>query len=104
MIRFSPNSLASLVNGSRTSSASGSYGHLSAGTMSPGLSLHTGMAPHLQQLQAHLLRTAGGLLHPLPTHHSTQTHFTLSHHTGHSGGHHNVTKMVSFINKNSLIY
>lgn len=31
MIRFSPNSLASIVNGSRSSSASGSYGHLSAG-------------------------------------------------------------------------
>lgn len=32
MIRFSPNSLVSLVNGSRSSSAhSGSYGHLSAG-------------------------------------------------------------------------
>lgn len=34
MIRFSPNSLVSLVNGSRGSSApsaSGSYGHLSAG-------------------------------------------------------------------------
>ncbi|VEN35432.1 unnamed protein product, partial [Callosobruchus maculatus] len=30
MIRFSPNSLASIVNGSRSSSASGSYGHLSA--------------------------------------------------------------------------
>ncbi|PSN43509.1 hypothetical protein C0J52_13404, partial [Blattella germanica] len=31
MIRFSPNSLVSIVNGSRSSSASGSYGHLSAG-------------------------------------------------------------------------
>ena len=31
MIRFSPNSLVSFVNGSRSSSASGSYGHLSAG-------------------------------------------------------------------------
>ena len=31
MIRFSPNSLVSYMNGSRSSSASGSYGHLSAG-------------------------------------------------------------------------
>ena len=31
MIRFSPNSLVSIMNGSRSSSASGSYGHLSAG-------------------------------------------------------------------------
>lgn len=31
MIRFSPNSLVSFMNGSRSSSASGSYGHLSAG-------------------------------------------------------------------------
>ena len=31
MIRFSPNSLASIMNGSRSSSTSGSYGHLSAG-------------------------------------------------------------------------
>lgn len=31
MIRFSPNSLVSYLNGSRSSSASGSYGHLSAG-------------------------------------------------------------------------
>jgi hypothetical protein len=33
MIRFSPNSLVSIVNGSRSSSASGSYGHLSAGNL-----------------------------------------------------------------------
>ncbi|XP_034941106.1 transcriptional activator cubitus interruptus isoform X2 [Chelonus insularis] len=67
MIRFSPNSLASIVNGSRSSSASGSYGHLSA-AMSPALSMHPGMAPHLQQLQAHLLRSAAAaalLPHPL---------------------------------------
>lgn len=62
MIRFSPNSLASIVNGSRSSSGSGSFGHLSASALSPGLG-----HPHLQQLQAHLLRTAGaGLLHSLP--------------------------------------
>ncbi|XP_069968434.1 transcriptional activator cubitus interruptus isoform X2 [Bactrocera oleae] len=61
MIRFSPNSLATIMNGSRSSSAaSGSYGHLSAGTISP--------VPHLQQLQAHLLRASAGLLHPMPSH------------------------------------
>lgn len=67
MIRFSPNSLATIMNGSRASSAaSGSYGHLSAGAISP---MHSNsMAPHLQQLQAHLLRASAGLLHPLPTH------------------------------------
>ncbi|XP_055689934.1 transcriptional activator cubitus interruptus [Lutzomyia longipalpis] len=70
MIRFSPNSLAAtLVGGSRASSAAGSYGHLSAGTLSPALGMHAAMTPHLQQLQAHLLRSAaGGLLHhPPPT-------------------------------------
>ncbi|XP_058810901.1 transcriptional activator cubitus interruptus-like isoform X2 [Phymastichus coffea] len=56
MIRFSPNSLASVINGSRSSSASGSYGHLSA-AMSPALGIHPGMAPNLQQLHAHLLRS-----------------------------------------------
>ncbi|XP_067015349.2 transcriptional activator cubitus interruptus [Anabrus simplex] len=94
MIRFSPNSLVSIVNGSRSSSASGSYGHLSAGAISPALGMHPGMAPHLQQLQAHLLRTAaGGLLPPLPPHHQAQPQtpgglFSLPHHplptTGHS--------------------
>nr|XP_023018240.1 transcriptional activator cubitus interruptus isoform X2 [Leptinotarsa decemlineata] len=62
MIRFSPNSLASIVNGSRSSSASGSYGHLSAGAISPALGMHP---MHLQQLQAHLMRSSGSLL-PLP--------------------------------------
>ncbi|GFS86936.1 transcriptional activator GLI3 [Nephila pilipes] len=37
VIRYSPNSLTSFVNGSRSSSASGSYGHLSAGTLSPAM-------------------------------------------------------------------
>ncbi|KAJ9580705.1 hypothetical protein L9F63_024115, partial [Diploptera punctata] len=74
MIRFSPNSLVSIVNGSRSSSASGSYGHLSAGAISPALGMHPGMAPHLQQLQAHLLRTAAGsLLPPLPPHPQSQS-------------------------------
>ncbi|CAG9864165.1 unnamed protein product [Phyllotreta striolata] len=62
MIRFSPNSLTSIVNGSRSSSASGSYGHLSAGAISPALGMHP---MHLQQLQAHLMRSSGSLL-PLP--------------------------------------
>lgn len=69
MIRFSPNSLATIVNGSRSSSAaSGSYGHLSAGALSPALGMHAAtaaiaaMTPHL--LQAHLLRaSAASLLH-----------------------------------------
>ncbi|XP_021960212.2 transcriptional activator GLI3 isoform X1 [Folsomia candida] len=72
MIRFSP-SLVSLVNGSRGSSAaSGSYGHLSAGTMSPALGMGAGLSggfgggmPPLQQLQAHLLRS-GPLAGSLP--------------------------------------
>lgn len=71
MIRFSPNSLVSIVNAaSRSSSASGSYGHLSAGTLSPALSMHPGMGPHLQQLQAHLLRSGGlpALLPPITPH------------------------------------
>ncbi|KAF2369137.1 Zinc finger C2H2-type [Trinorchestia longiramus] len=61
MIRFSPNSLVSIMNASRTSSASGSYGHLSAGAISPSLGVHptVGAATtHLQQLQAHLMRGA----------------------------------------------
>uniref|UniRef100_A0A182QA71 C2H2-type domain-containing protein n=1 Tax=Anopheles farauti TaxID=69004 RepID=A0A182QA71_9DIPT len=37
MIRYSPNSLASLVNASRSSSTSGSYGHLSASALGPAL-------------------------------------------------------------------
>ncbi|KAK3920248.1 Transcriptional activator cubitus interruptus [Frankliniella fusca] len=65
MIRFSPNSLVSIAHGSRSSSASGSYGHLSAGAISPALSMHPGMAPHLQQLQEHLLRASSGRYQPL---------------------------------------
>ena len=68
MIRFSPNSLATIINGSGGSStASGSYGHLSAGNISPG---PKNITPHLQQLQAHLLRASAGLLHPMPSHQS----------------------------------
>uniref|UniRef100_T1JJ29 C2H2-type domain-containing protein n=1 Tax=Strigamia maritima TaxID=126957 RepID=T1JJ29_STRMM len=76
MIRFSPNSLVSIMNGSRSSSTSGSYGHLSAGTLSPALNIHPPVgAAHLQQLQ-HLMRqnslpgspflTHGGLMHQSP--------------------------------------
>ncbi|RWS11585.1 zinc finger protein-like protein, partial [Dinothrombium tinctorium] len=54
MIRFSPNSLVSFVNGSRSSSASGSYGHLSAGIPSS-----TTLPSHLH----HLIRSP--ILHPL---------------------------------------
>ncbi|XP_077562638.1 transcriptional activator cubitus interruptus isoform X2 [Haemaphysalis longicornis] len=51
MIRLSPNSLVSFMNGSRSSSASGSYGHLSAGTLSPAMNMGApSVASHLQQL------------------------------------------------------
>ncbi|GAB0092083.1 Transcriptional activator cubitus interruptus [Sergentomyia squamirostris] len=77
MIRFSPNSLtATLVNGSRASSTVGSYGHLSAGTLSPSLGMHAAMTPHLQQLQAHLLRSAAGSL--LHGHHASPAATMLS--------------------------
>lgn len=70
VIRFSQDALVSLVNCSRSSSAtSGSYGHLSAGSISPNLSLHRGMTPHLQQIQAHFLRSSS-LLPPLSAHQS----------------------------------
>ncbi|RWS31230.1 zinc finger protein-like protein [Leptotrombidium deliense] len=63
MIRFSPNSLVSFVNGSRSSSASGSYGHLSAGTLSPSLGIPTSTAlpSHIQF--NHLIRSP--IMHPL---------------------------------------
>ncbi|KAH8256378.1 hypothetical protein KR032_005299, partial [Drosophila birchii] len=62
MIRFSPNSLATLMNSSRGSSsaASGSYGHIPITHPS-----HATLAPRLQQIQAHLLRASAGLLNPL---------------------------------------
>ncbi|XP_065076252.1 transcriptional activator cubitus interruptus-like [Ochlerotatus camptorhynchus] len=82
MIRYSPNSLASLVNASRSSSASGSYGHLSASALAPALGVHGGMPPHLQ----HLLRSSG-FLHTLPGHHPpTASMFSLPpHHPLHPG-------------------
>lgn len=82
MIRFSPNSLATIMNGSRTSSvASGSYGHLSAGGISPmAAHAHSAMAPHLQQLQAHLLRASAGLLHPtMTTQQTAVTNYAMTH-------------------------
>lgn len=59
MIRFSPNSLATLMNGSRGSSsaASGSYGHINPMSHAA----HATLAPRLQQIQAHLLRASAGL-------------------------------------------
>ncbi|XP_060520095.1 transcriptional activator cubitus interruptus [Cylas formicarius] len=85
MIRFSPNSLASIVNGSRSSSAcSGSYGHLSAGAISPALQ---GLHP---VLQAHLMRAASGppppLLPPPPHHPSTPVYSLPPHHPMHPVG------------------
>lgn len=50
LIRYSPTALHLLNGGSPTSS--GSYGHLSPGGLSP---FHSA---HLQQLQAHLIRSA----------------------------------------------
>lgn len=90
MIRFSPNSLASIVNGSRSSSASGSYGHLSAGAISPAFTMHPEM--HLQQLQAHLMRSAGSLLPLPPSAPSAHSMYSLGHHPLHvSSQSHNIT-------------
>ncbi|XP_013102136.2 transcriptional activator cubitus interruptus isoform X1 [Stomoxys calcitrans] len=68
MIRFSPNSLAAAMGGSCAGAnvPNACYGHLSASNFSP---IHSAMAPHLQQLQAHLLRVSAGLLHPLSSAH-----------------------------------
>ncbi|XP_029955270.1 transcriptional activator GLI3 isoform X1 [Salarias fasciatus] len=78
MIRNSPNSLVTMLNNSRSSSStSGSYGHLSAGTISPALSFAyppTPVALHVhQQLmgrQPGIVGSAFGhsppLIHPTP--------------------------------------
>nr|XP_015833512.1 PREDICTED: transcriptional activator cubitus interruptus [Tribolium castaneum] len=87
-IRYSPNSLV-LVNGSRSSSASGSYGHLSAGAISPAFNMHPEL--HLQQLQAHLMRSAGSLL-PLPPATPTHSMYSLGHHPLHVSSPHNISK------------
>ncbi|KAM4688609.1 transcriptional activator GLI3 [Discoglossus pictus] len=79
MIRTSPNSLVTILNNSRSSSsASGSYGHLSASALSPALSFTYPPTPvSLQQMhqsllsRQHSIGSAFGhsppLLHPAPT-------------------------------------
>ncbi|XP_072020884.1 transcriptional activator GLI3-like isoform X2 [Amphiura filiformis] len=69
MIRTSPNSLVAYINNSRSSStASGSYGHLSAGAAasSPTFGWHPSVTPiaHLQQLQQHILKRGGSVASP----------------------------------------
>ncbi|KAG8432157.1 hypothetical protein GDO86_016699 [Hymenochirus boettgeri] len=74
MIRTSPNSLVAYINNSRSSSAaSGSYGHLSAGAISPAFNFPHPINPvAYQQLLTHqrsLTSTFGHtpLVHPSPT-------------------------------------
>ncbi|XP_073534320.1 transcriptional activator GLI3 isoform X2 [Phyllobates terribilis] len=79
MIRTSPNSLVTILNNSRSSSsASGSYGHLSASALSPALSFTYPPTPvSLQQMHQHIINrqhsigSAFGhsppLIHPAPT-------------------------------------
>uniref|UniRef100_A0A8C5WE54 C2H2-type domain-containing protein n=1 Tax=Leptobrachium leishanense TaxID=445787 RepID=A0A8C5WE54_9ANUR len=74
MIRTSPNSLVAYINNSRSSSAaSGSYGHLSAGAISPAFSFPHPLNPvTYQQLlsQQRSLSSSFGhapLIHPSPT-------------------------------------
>ncbi|XP_072268268.1 transcriptional activator GLI3 isoform X2 [Pyxicephalus adspersus] len=79
MIRTSPNSLVTILNNSRSSSsASGSYGHLSASAISPALSFTYPPTPvSLQQMHQHIMNrqhsigSAFGhsppLIHPAPT-------------------------------------
>ncbi|XP_045142221.1 transcriptional activator GLI3 [Echinops telfairi] len=78
MIRTSPNSLVTILNNSRSSSsASGSYGHLSASAISPALSFTYPSAPvslHMHQQILSRQQTLGSafghsppLLHPAPT-------------------------------------
>ncbi|XP_075683155.1 transcriptional activator GLI3 isoform X2 [Rhinoderma darwinii] len=85
MIRTSPNSLVTILNNSRSSSsASGSYGHLSASAISPALSFTYPPTPvSLQQMHQHIINrqhsigSAFGhsppLLHPAPTFPSQRT-------------------------------
>ncbi|CAH2305042.1 zinc finger GLI2 [Pelobates cultripes] len=79
MIRTSPNSLVAYINNSRSSSAaSGSYGHLSAGAISPAFSFPHPINPvAYQQLlsQQRSLSSSFGhtpLIHPSPTFASRQ--------------------------------
>ncbi|XP_052854796.1 transcriptional activator cubitus interruptus isoform X2 [Drosophila gunungcola] len=82
MIRFSPNSLATIMNGSRGSSvASGSYGHISASAINPMSHAHSTLAPRLQQIQAHLLRASAGLLNPM-TSQQAAAGFSVNHGAG----------------------
>ncbi|XP_066197910.1 transcriptional activator GLI3 isoform X2 [Saccopteryx leptura] len=78
MIRTSPNSLVTILNNSRSSSsASGSYGHLSASAISPALSFTYPSAPvslHVHQQILSRQQSLGSafghsppLLHPAPT-------------------------------------
>ncbi|KAM4705803.1 transcriptional activator GLI3 [Rhinophrynus dorsalis] len=79
MIRTSPNSLITILNNSRSSSsANGSYGHLSASSLSPALSFTYPPTPvSLQHMHQQILNRQHGigsafghsppLLHPAPT-------------------------------------
>nr|ATQ62672.1 Gli2 [Cloning vector Alpha-3000-CRgli2]ATQ62674.1 Gli2 [Cloning vector pCS2+MT-CRgli2] len=78
MIRTSPNSLVAYINNSRSSSAaSGSYGHLSAGAISPAFSfpIHKPCSLSAALSQQRSLSSSFGhtpLLHPSPTFASRQ--------------------------------
>ncbi|XP_060717457.1 transcriptional activator GLI3 isoform X2 [Tachysurus vachellii] len=64
MIRKSPNSLVSILNSSRpSSSTSGSYGHLSAGTISPGLSFSYPPTPVALQMHQQIIGRPPGIVH-----------------------------------------
>ncbi|XP_058232336.1 transcriptional activator GLI3 isoform X2 [Hemibagrus wyckioides] len=63
MIRKSPNSLVSILNSSRPSSSnSGSYGHLSAGTISPALSFAYPPTPVALQMHQQLIGRPPGIV------------------------------------------
>ncbi|XP_030624902.1 transcriptional activator GLI3 [Chanos chanos] len=78
MIRTSPNSLVTILNNSRSSSStSGSYGHLSAGTISPALSFAYPPTPVALQMHQQFISRQPGivgsafghsppLIHPAP--------------------------------------
>ncbi|XP_066543427.1 transcriptional activator GLI3 [Amia ocellicauda] len=76
MIRTSPNSLVTILNNSRSSSsAGGSYGHLSAGTISPALSFTYNPTPVTLQMHQQLMSRQPNigsfghsppLIHPTP--------------------------------------
>ncbi|XP_016092798.1 transcriptional activator GLI3 [Sinocyclocheilus grahami] len=63
MIRTSPNSLVTILNNSRSSSStSGSYGHLSAGTISPALSFAYPPTPVALQMHQQLISRQPGII------------------------------------------